>query len=80
MATPIQLPVPTGCPWNLWASRVVEELGYFDLPMVPESRWQDFAREFIKHPSFDGQGAPDPQKWHRWQDWAAALLDFPISV
>jgi hypothetical protein len=61
--------------WDSWASLMVEAYANQQLSRPgPEADWKQWAEGFKALDSFNKSGAPGPQAFDKWQDWAQALV------
>lgn len=66
---------PENMSWDDWMSSVINITDSYNLSIVEESEWQEFARELLDTPELSAFGLPDPDAFEDWADWANNLLN-----
>lgn len=71
----IFVPDPSKDSFELWASRVAEDLvGQTWLPKPQESRWKAWAKELFFSGSVAAEAIPDPGLYNTWREWATKWM------
>jgi hypothetical protein len=72
MATQAFFPfLPVYMSWEEWNGNLLMFYSEEPIPFLSENNWKLVASDIALLPTFDVYPVPNPERFEKWQDWAA---------